>query len=173
VKGATNVLPLFVPSIVPESESLHVIMREGPLCFIVFGLSYRKIVDQEESFLRNTFGEEFGRYCAVVPRWLPRLKNAIRALTFGSNFHLREFGTTFGIIVGGLFFEWIESPVHRFWIMSSISGWPASSMSQPFSDQSGRRAILTFETIRFLAPYAPFTGLIKRNIRGRKSHFTS
>jgi hypothetical protein len=49
-----------VPSIVPESESLHVIMREGPLCFIVFGLSYRKIVDQEESFLRNTFGEEFG-----------------------------------------------------------------------------------------------------------------
>jgi len=83
VKGAVNVLPLSVPSIVPESESLHVIMREGPLCFIVFGLSYRKIVDQEESFLRNTFGEEFGRYCAVVLRWLPRLKNAIRALTFG------------------------------------------------------------------------------------------
>ena len=131
MKGAVNVLSLSVPSIVPESESLHVIMREGPLCFIVFGLSYRKIVDQEESFLRNTFGEEFGRYCAVVLRWLPRLKNAIRALTFGSNFHLREFGTTFGIIVGGLVFEWIESPVHWFWTMSSISGWPTSLSKAP------------------------------------------
>jgi protein-S-isoprenylcysteine O-methyltransferase Ste14 len=89
-----------------------------PIYFIVFGLPYRKIVEQEENFLRNKFGEEFGRYCAVVPRWLPRLKNTTRALTFGPNFHLREFGTTFGILVGGLLFEWIESPVHRFWIMS-------------------------------------------------------
>jgi protein-S-isoprenylcysteine O-methyltransferase Ste14 len=79
-----------------------------PVYFIVFGLPYRKTVDQEERFLRNKFGEEFARYCAVVPRWLPRLKNTTRALTFGPNFHLREFGTTFGIIVGGLFFEWID-----------------------------------------------------------------
>jgi len=71
VKGATNVLPLFVPSIVPESESLHVMLREGPLCFIVFGLPYSKIIDQEESFFRNKFGDGFDRYCEALPRWLP------------------------------------------------------------------------------------------------------
>jgi protein-S-isoprenylcysteine O-methyltransferase Ste14 len=89
-----------------------------PVYFIVFGLPYRKIVDQEEGFLRKKFGDEFRRYCEAVPRWLPRLKNTARLFTFGPNFHFKEFGTTFGILVGGLFFEWIESPVHRVWIMS-------------------------------------------------------
>jgi len=87
-----------------------------PVYLVVFGLPYRKIVDQEEGFLRKKFGDEFQRYCEAVPRWLPRLKNITRAITFGPNFHLREFGTTFGILVGGLFFEWIESPSHRAWI---------------------------------------------------------
>ena len=87
-----------------------------PFYFILFGLPYRKIVDQEERFLRNRFGDEFDRYCEAVPRWLPRLKYGAKALTLGPNFHLREFGTTFGIIVGALFFEWIESPLHRGWI---------------------------------------------------------
>jgi protein-S-isoprenylcysteine O-methyltransferase Ste14 len=87
-----------------------------PVYFIVFGLSYRKIVDQEERFLRKKFGDEFRHYCAAVPRWLPRLNNIARSFAFGPNFHHREFGTTFGILVGGLFFEWIESPSHRAWI---------------------------------------------------------
>jgi len=87
-----------------------------PVYFIVFGLPYRKIVQQEERFLRKQFGDEFRRYCEAVPRWLPRLNNITRSFAFGHNFHLREFGTTFGILVGGLFFEWIESPSHRAWI---------------------------------------------------------
>src|SRR5262245_47738436 len=87
-----------------------------PVYFIVFGLPYRKIVQQEERFLRKQFGDEFRRYCEAVPRWLPRLNNITRSFAVGPNFHLREFGTTFGILVGGLFFEWIESPSHRAWI---------------------------------------------------------
>ena len=98
-----------------------------PVYFIAFGLPYRKIVDQEEGFLRKKFGEEFHRYCEAVPRWLPRLSNITRSLAFGSNFHLREFGTTFGILVGGLFFEWIESPSHRAWI-TSLHQWIAETL---------------------------------------------
>ena len=87
-----------------------------PIYVIVFGLPYRKIVHQEECFLENKFGDEFHHYCAAVPRWLPRLNNIARSFAFGHNFQHREFGTTFGILVGGLFFEWIESPSHRAWI---------------------------------------------------------
>jgi len=98
-----------------------------PVYFIVFGLPYRKIVDQEESFLRKKFGDEFRRYCEAVPRWLPRLKNTARMFTFGPNFHFREFGTTFGILVGGLFFEWIESPLHHAWI-TFLHQWIAETL---------------------------------------------
>jgi protein-S-isoprenylcysteine O-methyltransferase Ste14 len=98
-----------------------------PVYSIVFGLPYRKIVDQEEGFLRKKFGDEFRRYCEVVPRWLPRLKNTARMFTFGPNFHFREFGTTFGILVGGLFFEWIESPSHRAWI-TFLHQWIAETL---------------------------------------------
>ena len=45
-----------------------------PVYFIVFGFPYRKIVDQEEGFLRKKFGDEFLRYCQAVPRWLPRVE---------------------------------------------------------------------------------------------------
>jgi protein-S-isoprenylcysteine O-methyltransferase Ste14 len=89
-----------------------------PVYLVVFGIPYRKIVDQEEGFLRKKFGDEFHRYCEAVPRWLPRLNNIASALAFGPNFHRREFGTTFGILVGAFFFEWIESPVHSGWITS-------------------------------------------------------
>src|SRR5262245_5797555 len=87
-----------------------------PIYVIVFGLPYRRIVHQEERFLEKRFGDEFRHYCAAVPRWLPRLNNIARSFAFGPNFHHREFGTTFGTVVGGLFFEWIESPSHRAWI---------------------------------------------------------
>jgi len=98
-----------------------------PVYFIVFGLPYRKIVAQEESFLRNKFGDAFDRYCEAVPRWLPRPQNTAKALTFGPNFHFREFGTTFGILVGGLFFEWIESPSHHAWI-TFLHHWVAENL---------------------------------------------
>ena len=97
-----------------------------PVYFIAFGLPYRKIVHQEERFLRKKFGDDFRRYCENVPRWLPRLNNNSRSFSFGPNFHLKEFGTTFGILVGGLFFEWIESPSHRSWI-TLLGNWIANN----------------------------------------------
>ena len=99
-----------------------------PFYLVLFGLPYRKIVDQEENFLRNKFGDEFNRYCKAVPRWLPRLKYPAKALALGTNFHFKEFGTTFGILVGAFFFEWIESSAHRLWI-SSLYEWLASLYS--------------------------------------------
>jgi lipid A 4'-phosphatase len=98
-----------------------------PLYFILFGFQYRAIVAQEEEFLRDRFGEEFDRYCSVVPRWLPKMRQATKALTFGPNFYFKELGTTFGIIFGAFFFEWIESPSHRFWLAALyhwVSGIP-------------------------------------------------
>jgi protein-S-isoprenylcysteine O-methyltransferase Ste14 len=89
-----------------------------PFYFVIFSLPYREIVDQEERFLRRKFGDEFDRYLEAVPRWLPRVKYNRSVLTFGSNLHLKELGTTFGILFGAYFFEWIESPLHRFWVSS-------------------------------------------------------
>jgi protein-S-isoprenylcysteine O-methyltransferase Ste14 len=40
----------------------------------VFVFLYTAIVPAEEAFLRTTFPEEFARYCAHVPRLIPRLR---------------------------------------------------------------------------------------------------
>jgi protein-S-isoprenylcysteine O-methyltransferase Ste14 len=84
-----------------------------PLYFIVFGFMYRRIVAEEEEFLANRFGAEFAGYCRNVPRWFPRAMSLRRVLTFGSNLHVKEFGTTSGVLFAVLFLEWIEAPVHR------------------------------------------------------------
>ncbi len=45
------------------------------LLIAVFIYYYRKVVAGEEAFLRHKFGTDFDRYCANVPRWIPRFKN--------------------------------------------------------------------------------------------------
>ena len=44
------------------------------LCVAVFVFLYTAIVPAEERFLRGQFGESYARYCAHVPRLLPRLR---------------------------------------------------------------------------------------------------
>lgn len=44
------------------------------LCVAVFAFLYIAIVPAEEQFLRARFGEAYARYCANVPRMLPRLR---------------------------------------------------------------------------------------------------
>ena len=44
------------------------------LCVAVFVFLYTAIVPAEERFLRGQFGEAYARYCANVPRLLPRLR---------------------------------------------------------------------------------------------------
>lgn len=90
-----------------------------PFYFFIFGLPYRRIVAQEEKFLKHRFGDEFDRYCDTVPRWIPRVKYNPSVFKFGANFHMKELGTTFGILFGAIFFEWIESPLHRVWLSTA------------------------------------------------------
>ena len=87
-----------------------------PLFLILFVLQYRAIVAQEECFLEEKFGEEFRRYCTLVPKWMPRVQPITRGFGFGPNFYSKELGTAWGIMVGAFFFHWIESPLHRLWI---------------------------------------------------------
>jgi protein-S-isoprenylcysteine O-methyltransferase Ste14 len=87
-----------------------------PLFLIFFVVQYRTIVAQEEGFLSEKFGKEFYDYCSLVPKWIPRVKPITRGIGFGPHFPFRELGTALGIVMAALFFQWIESPLHRLWI---------------------------------------------------------
>ena len=43
------------------------------VAFAYFFFQYSRIVSLEEEYLRTTFGEDFARYCARVPRFFPAL----------------------------------------------------------------------------------------------------
>jgi len=43
------------------------------LVLALFGLVYHFIILDEETKLRNQFGESFEKYCVIVPRFFPRL----------------------------------------------------------------------------------------------------
>lgn len=66
----------------------------------LFTFIYICIVAAEENFLRNKFGEAFDRYCADVPRWLPRLGGLGEVLRNGQyrwrRMLVKEYGTPFG-----------------------------------------------------------------------------
>ncbi|MFQ5851621.1 MAG: methyltransferase family protein [Candidatus Binatia bacterium] len=91
-----------------------------PVFLILFVLQYHAVVSEEESFLSEQFGEEFNRYRARVPKYFPVGISIRSSFAFGRNLPLKEFGTVWGIIVGGFFLEWIESPLHRGWIVGLL-----------------------------------------------------
>ena len=96
-----------------------------PVFLILFALQYRAIVFEEERFLSKRFGEEFSRYCDLIPKYFPKSIGIGSGFKFGFGralFPLKEIGTIWGIILGGFFFEWIESPLHRQWI-SGLYHW--------------------------------------------------
>ncbi len=47
------------------------VLRYGAVVWLAFGLF---VIGYEEPTLRRTFGEEYERFCANVPRWIPRLR---------------------------------------------------------------------------------------------------
>jgi protein-S-isoprenylcysteine O-methyltransferase Ste14 len=49
-------------------------MRIVAYALVVFAMWHWFVVTHEEPALTRVFGEAYGRYCATVPRWLPRLK---------------------------------------------------------------------------------------------------
>ena len=54
---------------------------------VLFWLFHGGAVAYEEKLLRDAFGEEFARYCRVVPRFLPRL----RGLKGHGSFSMKQF----------------------------------------------------------------------------------
>lgn len=89
-----------------------------PIFLALFAWQYRVIVSEEERFLSEKFGAEFERYRARVPKYLPIGWRFGSDFAFGTHFPLKELGTVWGIVVGAFFFEWIESPLHRQWILN-------------------------------------------------------
>ena len=89
-----------------------------PAFLLLFTFQYRAIISTEDEFLKRKFGEEFDRYCLSVPRYIPRSLPARLDFSLGRDFPPKELGTVWGIIVGAFFFEWIESPLHRQWLLS-------------------------------------------------------
>lgn len=85
---------------------------------VLFGIQYGIITSEEENFLRDKFGAEYDRYCSRTPKYIPRSGIQRNHLTFGFHFPLKELGTALGILVGGCFFKWIESPVNHRWVLS-------------------------------------------------------
>ncbi len=47
------------------------VLRYGAVVWLAFFLF---VIGYEEPTLRRTFGEEYERFCANVPRWVPRLR---------------------------------------------------------------------------------------------------
>ncbi|MGA8308398.1 MAG: isoprenylcysteine carboxylmethyltransferase family protein [Terriglobales bacterium] len=47
------------------------LLRYGAVVWLAFALF---VIGYEEPTLRRTFGEEYERFCANVPRWIPRLR---------------------------------------------------------------------------------------------------
>lgn len=89
-----------------------------PIFLFFFVVQYHAIISEEEGFLRERFGTAFETYRARVPKYLPITVQMGRDLSFGKRLPLKELGTACGILVGGFFFEWIESPHHRQWIVN-------------------------------------------------------
>lgn len=56
---------------------------------VLFVFIYQCIILAEEQFLSAKFGTAYLRYCATVPRWLPRL-GRFRQATQGMSFNLRR-----------------------------------------------------------------------------------
>ncbi len=88
-----------------------------PIFLLLFVLYYHAIISEEEGFLRERFGMAFEQYRARVSKYFPIRIHVGRDLLFGRHLPLKELGTACGILVGGFFFEWIESPLHRRWII--------------------------------------------------------
>lgn len=98
-----------------------VILSEAMLFVLVFlvlfSIQYAFITGEEEAFLKGHFGGEFERYRQQTPKYIPRGILDAGGFSLGLHFPLKELGTVWGIVVGGFFFEWIESPSHHIWVI--------------------------------------------------------
>jgi heptosyltransferase III len=86
--------------------------------FVVYHLV---LIPGEEDFLKERFGKEFDLYCETVPRYVP-IRMPWSGLSLGNHFPGVELATIWLILAATAMFEWLESPVHRTWILG-LSHW--------------------------------------------------
>jgi protein-S-isoprenylcysteine O-methyltransferase Ste14 len=87
---------LMVSGVCITSNSWGCVATAIPL----FTIAYLAITRAEEEFLMRTFGAAYARYCADVPRFLPRL-SGLYATFRDSRFHWRRvFAKEYGTLTG-------------------------------------------------------------------------
>ena len=86
------------------------------LLLALFAWHHSVIIPAEEEFLKEKFGERFVAYCDSVPKYFP-LTMSIRGFSFGSHFPAAELITLGSTMSAAFFFEWIESPLNRSWLL--------------------------------------------------------
>jgi protein-S-isoprenylcysteine O-methyltransferase Ste14 len=110
-----NIL-IYVGLFVLHGHPLVIILGTALYIFI-----YLAITAAEEYFLTGKFGEEYSRYCAAVPRFIPDFSK-YKAATAGMNFSVRralfkDYTTIFNSILAVVVVESIEN------IRNATSAW--------------------------------------------------
>ena len=85
-------------------------------CLALFAWHNRVIIPAEEEFLKEKYDERFVAYCDSVPKYIP-FTMSIRGFSFGSHFPAAELATLGSTMSAAFFFEWIESPLNRSWLL--------------------------------------------------------
>lgn len=106
--------PLYVGNMLVYSG---IFIQHGHPAVVLVGISlytfiYIAIIAAEEHYLRNKFGEEYDRYCAEVPRWIPNLKKYKESVA-GMNFSFRrsvfkDYSTIFNAVLAMALIEALE-----------------------------------------------------------------
>lgn len=99
-----------------------------PLLFALAAVNRILVIPAEEAFLKEKLGEGYDLYCYLVPGYIPNILPDLQTFFLGRNLPLKELGTTWGLIAGAYFFEWLESPLHRRSIVD-LFHWLASRIS--------------------------------------------
>jgi len=92
------------------------LIHNNPLAYAIgaafFGLAYAGIIAAEERYLADKFGAEYARYCAAVPRFLPRFSRyAAAAADMDFDWRravLKDHGSVYAWIVAAAAIELLE-----------------------------------------------------------------
>jgi hypothetical protein len=82
-----------------------------------FAVYHLVLIPSEEDFLKERFGKEFDLYSYNVAKYVP-IRASWERLSFGSYFPGFELATIWAILLVTVIFEWLESPLHRSWLLS-------------------------------------------------------
>ena len=88
-----------------------------PLSLALLALQHRLNIPAEEDLLREKLGQEHEFYCCMVPKYIPGLMPG-RKLCLGTHSPLNQLATATAIVLVGSLFEWLESPLHRGWVLA-------------------------------------------------------